>query len=393
MQSYQKLSSVAVIAVIASIVVAGTDAQKFHNCCKQVSRQEVTGPITGYRMQKWDPPCVKAVIFVTEGGEVCSHYKQPWVPQKIRQFERNRWNKISPTSSVPQFIMETTVSTKQLTASSQSLREEHLVAASTIHQPGLQAGKTRLVQELRESTDHLVKCADAQVRTGQKWKAQIEVDQAISRLQHLEVVGRVQAGRTGLGWEEAPQFWSKANRKERKEMVVSGVTKIQEERYKIKAVSQGRQGGWTTWEGIVSRPISWSDLWKIPQARLSFLIRSTYDTLPCPRNLHQWFGNEECCPLCNAPNASLQHILSGCKTTLSQGCYRWQQDQVLKKLAETLEVLDGQWMNYISFGGLWTHTELENRLVTELIYVHCKMLTARVPLLSSCCTASSTHWL
>ncbi|KAJ8385385.1 hypothetical protein AAFF_G00190060 [Aldrovandia affinis] len=66
---------------------------------------------------------------------------------------------------------------------------------------------------------------------------------------------------------------------------------MEEERYKIKPVSQGHQGGWTTWEGIVSRPISWSDLWKIPQARLSFLIRSTYDTLPCPRNLHQWFGN------------------------------------------------------------------------------------------------------
>ncbi|KAJ8397209.1 hypothetical protein AAFF_G00440430 [Aldrovandia affinis] len=59
---------------------------------------------------------------------------------------------------------------------------------------GYKQGKTRLVQELRESTDQLVRCADAQVRTGRKWKAQVEVDQAISRLQHLEVVGRVQAG-------------------------------------------------------------------------------------------------------------------------------------------------------------------------------------------------------
>ncbi|KAJ8407092.1 hypothetical protein AAFF_G00287680 [Aldrovandia affinis] len=92
------------------------------------------------------------------------------------------------------------------------------------------------------------------------------------------------------------------------------------------------------WEGIVSRPISWSDLWKIPQARLNFLIRSTYDTFPCPHNLHQWFGNEECCPLYNSPNASFRHILSGCKTVLSQGHYRWRHDQVLKKLAETVEV-------------------------------------------------------
>ncbi|KAM3860602.1 phospholipase D1-like [Diretmus argenteus] len=35
-----------------------------------------------------------------------------------------------------------------------------------------------------------------------------------------------------------------------------------------------------------------------------------------------------------------------------------------------------QWMNYISITGLRTHTELEGKLVTELIYVHSKMLIA-----------------
>lgn len=40
--------------------------------------------------------------------------------------------------------------------------------------------------------------------------------------------------------------------------------------------------------------------------RLSFLIRSTYDTLPCPQNLHRGFGREEGCALCSIPNASLQ---------------------------------------------------------------------------------------
>ncbi|KAJ8367759.1 hypothetical protein SKAU_G00077870 [Synaphobranchus kaupii] len=180
-----------------------------------------------------------------------------------------------------------------------------------------------------------VECTNApnvKVRTGRKWNAQAEVTRAVGRLQHQELVGRVQAGRAGLGWGEAPRFWSKANQKERKAMVVAEVTRMEEECYKIKAVSQGRQGSWTTWDKVVDRKISWSDL--IPQARLSFLIRSTYDMLPCPRNLHQWFGNEECCSLCNAPNASLQHLLSGCKTALSQGCYRWRHDQVLRKLAE-----------------------------------------------------------
>lgn len=35
-----------------------------------------------------------------------------------------------------------------------------------------------------------------------------------------------------------------------------------------------------------------------------------------------------------------------------------------------------QWINYISFAGLRTHAELEGKLVTELIYVHSKMLIA-----------------
>ena len=120
--------------------------------------------------------------------------------------------------------------------------------------------------------------------------------------------------------------------------MVAKVARTEQERLNIKAVSQGQQGRWTSWEGLTNRSMSWSDMWKIPQARLSFLIRATYDTLPCPRNLHQWFGAEETCPLCNTINASLQHILSGCKIALSQGRYTWRHDLVLKKLAEVTEV-------------------------------------------------------
>lgn len=147
-------------------------------------------------------------------------------------------------------------------------------------------------------------------------------------------MGSIQAGRAGLGWGEVPCLWSKTNHKERKEMVVAGVSRIEEEHYKINAVSHG---SWTTWEDVVNWNISWADLRKIPQTRITFLIHTTYDTLPCPRNLHQWFGNEECCSLCNAPNVNLQHILSGCKIRLSQGRYRWRHDQLLRRLAQVLE--------------------------------------------------------
>lgn len=51
--------------------------------------------------------------------------------------------------------------------------------------------KTRLVLELRESTDESVRNANAKVLTGRKWNAQTEVDQAVGRLQHREIMGRV----------------------------------------------------------------------------------------------------------------------------------------------------------------------------------------------------------
>uniref|UniRef100_A0A8C1U6J0 Phospholipase n=1 Tax=Cyprinus carpio TaxID=7962 RepID=A0A8C1U6J0_CYPCA len=45
-------------------------------------------------------------------------------------------------------------------------------------------------------------------------------------------------------------------------------------------------------------------------------------------------------------------------------------------ISQLKKEMGDQWINYISFGGLRTHAELEGKLVTELIYVHSKMLIA-----------------
>ena len=104
-----------------------------------------------------------------------------------------------------------------------------------------------MVLELRESTDQLVRTVGTQIRTGRKWKAQEEVDMASGRLKHLEVVGRVQEGRVGLGRGETLLFWSKASKEERK--VVTEVARTEQEQQgniNIKAVSHCRQGRWTS---------------------------------------------------------------------------------------------------------------------------------------------------
>ncbi len=201
---------------------------------------------------------------------------------------------------------------------------------------GYRQEKARLVMELRDSSDRAVADVNARVETGRKWRAKEEV-QKMERLQHKQIVGMVQTRRAGLGWSESPILWSKASKKERKDLVVAEVTRIEQEELRVRSVAQGQQGQWRTWEGVANRAISWAEFWKLPQARLSFLIRATYDTLPSPKNLHQWLGTEQSCDLCRTINASLQHVLSGCKTALTQGRLRWRHDQVLRKLAEVLE--------------------------------------------------------
>eukprot|EP00064_Thunnus_orientalis_P001583 superscaffoldBa00000109_g1586 len=49
--------------------------------------------------------------------------------------------------------------------------------------------KCGLVLELRESADPLVRNADGPVLIGRKWQAHTEVNKAISRLQHQEIIG------------------------------------------------------------------------------------------------------------------------------------------------------------------------------------------------------------
>lgn len=156
-------------------------------------------------------------------------------------------------------------------------------------------------------------------------------------LKHQEIVGFTQQGRAGLGWGAAPKTLSKPTKKYRKDLVISEVARMDEESYKIIAVSQQQQGRCTTWEAVTNRTITWADMWRTPQARLSFWIRATYDTLPSPQNVYTWYGTEGPCHPYNFANPNLKHILSGCKTTLSQGRFRWRHDRVLHKLAEVLE--------------------------------------------------------
>lgn len=73
--------------------------------------------------------------------------------------------------------------------------------------------------------------------------------------------------------------------------------------------------------------------WRIPLARLSFLFRATYDTLPSACNLHIWYGSEETYQLCN----SLKPKHEAHPPWLQGSTVRRQRHRVLHKLAQILE--------------------------------------------------------
>ncbi len=196
--------------------------------------------------------------------------------------------------------------------------------------------KVRLEMTLTKSQDTAIQVAAPKLATGRKWTPSEAVQQARSALRHRDIVGQVQQERGGFGLVTSQPAWHKATSTQRRRLVVDEVRQQGEADRCAKAVSQSKQGQWTTWENLEHRKLTWRDLWRMEGSQISFIIRATYDALPTPKNLGQWVGEDPSCALCQTP-ATLRHILTGCKTSLSQGRYTWRHNQVLWQLPIILE--------------------------------------------------------
>lgn len=189
---------------------------------------------------------------------------------------------------------------------------------------------------LKDSKDLTISTTAPPLATGRKWTTSNALQNAVSALRHKDIMGHVQSGRGGLGLSVGNPTWHKASKAERRKMVVEEIRHQEEVDRTTKAVSLAKQGQWMKWEELERRQLSWRELWKMEANNLSFLIRATYDVLPSPKNLHQWYGEDPTCSLCPA-SATLKHILTGCKTSLTQGRYTWRHNQVLKCLVAAVE--------------------------------------------------------
>ncbi|XP_033747101.1 uncharacterized protein LOC117332324 [Pecten maximus] len=238
--------------------------------------------------------------------------------RKINKYLR-RWLGVPP--SFTSVGLYSTTAKLQLPIS--SLVEEFKVA------------KARLVMTVRDSKDEKIRNAGIETRTGRKWSASSAVQEAESRLRHSDIVGTTCIGRQGLGTTQV-QRWGTADTVSRRKMVQDNIRKMEEEIRKAKMVEMGAQGAWTRWE-TTERRLTWSDIWKLEPCRIQFLLRSVYDVLPTPTNLHRWGMTETPnCSLCDRPG-NLAHVLSSCNTALTQGRYTWRHNKVLRELADTLE--------------------------------------------------------
>ncbi|GFS06016.1 reverse transcriptase [Elysia marginata] len=202
-------------------------------------------------------------------------------------------------------------------------------------------GKVRLVTMLEESDDPVVKTVQPSIKTGRKWKVAEAIDEAKKCLRLKEVIGQTQTDRKGLG-SSSVKWWSKAEGKEKRDMVIDEVRQREDVRRIQKAVQQPQRGQWTNWDFAIQRSLTWKDIWQMAPLRISFLIRSVYDLLPSNANLVRWGKKDDpTCPLCHGRQTT-EHVLSSCKVALSQGRYTWRHNRVLQELASVISTAKGQ---------------------------------------------------
>ena len=157
--------------------------------------------------------------------EICSTTVEA-IEAKINKFTR-RWLGVSPgLTDVATYCRKA-----KLRLPLKSILEEY------------KCGKARLLSMLEDSEDPIVKTVQPTIKTGRKWKVVEAVDEA-KCLKIKEVIGQTQTDRKGLGSSTA-KWWSKAEGKEKRDMVINEIRLNEDFRRVQKAVQQPQQGQWT----------------------------------------------------------------------------------------------------------------------------------------------------
>lgn len=195
--------------------------------------------------------------------------------------------------------------------------------------------KIRTQLMINNSEDKTIQESRPMLKSGRKFRADDEIEQATKNLAFEEIRGAIRVGRCGFGWDHFPR-WSKVDEGQRAKLVVQERRRDIENARVTKAIQQAQQGQWTKWDDALHRTIPWDEIWGMPPLRLAFVVRSIYDQLPSKDNLKRWGVSEDTrCVLCGGEQ-SLRHVLSGCTYSLAKGRFTWRHNRVLEVLTEAM---------------------------------------------------------
>uniref|UniRef100_A0A8W8I4L3 Uncharacterized protein n=1 Tax=Magallana gigas TaxID=29159 RepID=A0A8W8I4L3_MAGGI len=95
---------------------------------------------------------------------------------------------------------------------------------------------------------------------------------------------------TGLLEQESKQGYKES---ERGTIIQAKVRRTEEDQRKARATELRKQGAaWMKWD-LSEQELTWKELWREGQFRISFCLRSMQGTLPSPANLQQWEFSED----------------------------------------------------------------------------------------------------
>ena len=122
-----------------------------------------------------------------------------------------------------------------------------------------------------------------------------------------EVIGQTQTDSKWQGSSTA-KWWSNAERREKRDMVINEIRLNENSRRIQKAVQLPQLGSWTNKENALQKSLTWNAIWHhMLPLWISFLIRTVYYPLLSNANLARWGKKEDTiCAVCIDHKAYLE---------------------------------------------------------------------------------------
>jgi hypothetical protein len=147
-----------------------------------------------------------------------------------------------------------------------------------------------------------------------------------------------QTDRAGLGFK--PGYYTRdVSLFERKKRILAAFSRSVFQSYTVSDIHKAMQGCFLRFHDTEPFDLSWNHLIGTRNPRLiTWVLNASINSVVTPDLRKLWgLRSESICQLCGHKQASLFHILSGCRVALTQMRYTWRHDSVLITLQDDLQ--------------------------------------------------------